>query len=230
MRKQFKGTAVFGGTGKGKAKIIDCSYPEFEIHPVEDCDRELGRFVRALKTYCDNTRTQMKFIEETIGHSESGIFNSHIKMTHDLALQSELISKISNGMCAEQATAEICDVYIKRFVNADVEFVRQLAVDVKDVKSGVLNLLLGLEDIKVENFDEDTVVISEELTPSVVARLDRKHTKAIVVEKGSVNSHGAAIAKAMNIPAVTDVKNIDKLIKSGDNVTVNGDTGDIYVE
>ncbi len=229
MKRTYNGLAVVEGIGKGSAKIVDCSCPEFTVRKIEDSDRELGRFVRALKAYCENTREQIKLVEKTVGHSESGILNSHIKMTHDLALQSELISKISNGMCAEQATCEICDAYIARFLDADVDFVRQLAVDVKDVKLGVLNLLLKKEDVKVEHFDEDVIIVAEEITPSVVARVDREHTKGIVVEFGNINSHGAKLAKAMGIPGVSEVKGVDKLIKEGEYVTLNGNTGEVIV-
>ena len=225
MSKQFKGLPVSNGIGKGKVRIIDCSCPKFEIHSVEDSDRELGRFVRALKTFCDTTRDRMIALEKIVGRNEADILESHIKMTHNLALQSELITKISNGMCAEQAISEICDNYIIRFLDADVDFVRQLATDVKDLKTCVINLLLGLEDVAVEDFGEDTVVLAKELTPSVIARIDRVHTKAIVTEIGSFRSHGALLTRAMNIPGVTHIKDIYKLFEEGELVTVDGETG-----
>ncbi len=228
MMKQYKGVGASKGVGTGKAIIIDCSCPKYEDKRVEDTDRELGRFVRALKTYCNNTREEIDFIKQTIGEHESNILGGHIQMTHDPRLQSELIRKISEGMCAERATCEICDEYIEQFLEADVDFVRQIATDVKDVKTGVVNLLLGRENIKVEHFDEDTVVITKELTPSVAARLDREHTKAIVTEIGSNRSHSALLLKAMNIPSVTQVKDVDTLLKNGDTVTVNGNTGEVF--
>jgi phosphotransferase system enzyme I (PtsI) len=230
MKREFSGLAVVDGISTGKVRIIDCSCPEYEIRKIDDCDRELGRFVRALKTYCENTRKQIEFIKKTLGTNESSILNSHIKMTHDLALQSELISIISNGMCAEEATAQVCDMYINRFLNADVEFVRQLAVDVMDVKLGVLNLLLGIEEPDVEHMEHDTIIVAKQLTPSIIARLDRNHTKGIVVEFGSPNSHGAILVKAMNIPAITEAVNIASLLKDGETVTIDGGTGKIYAE
>ena len=226
----YKGTAVSGGIGKGKVKVIDCSCPDFEIRRIDDSDKELGRFVRALKSFCDKTRDQIRSVHDTIGQHEAEIMSSHIKMTHDLALQSELISKISKGMCAEQATCEICDMYIERFLSADVEFVRQLSVDVKDVKIGVLNLLLERADADVESFDEDTVVVTDELIPSVVARLDRHHTKAVVTSVGSPDSHVAILLRAMGIPTVTNIEDIHLLLKNGETVIVDGAKGEVLRE
>ncbi len=225
MSKLYKGLPVSGGIGRGNVVIIDCSCPEFEIKKIDDSDKELGRFVRALKTYCDNTREQMDLIKRTVNHYEADILQSHINMTHNLALQSELITKVSNGMCAEQALSEVCDGYINSFLDADVDFVRQLATDVKDLKTCITNLLLGVEDVKVEDFGEDSIIVAKELLPSVIARIDRKHTKGIVTEIGSYRSHGAALARAMNIPTVTNITDIDKLFSDGEPATVNGDIG-----
>jgi phosphotransferase system enzyme I (PtsI) len=229
MKREYQGYPVVEGVGTGKIKILDCSIPKFEIRKIEDSDRELGRFVRALKTFCENTREEIKMIKENIGLNESGILNSHIKMTHDLALQSELITKISNGMCAEQATCEVCDQYITRFLDADVDFVRQLALDVMDVRLGVLNILLGIESIKVEEFGEDTIVLCEELPPSVVARLDRVHTKGIAVNLGSSNSHCAKLASKMGIPSITGIEDIQSIAKDGEFAIIDGNHGKLVI-
>lgn len=230
MQKQVKGMVIVGGTGKGKVKVIDCSCPDYEIRKIDDNDRELGRFVRILKTYCENTRKTIEHIDKNIGHRESRILNCHIKMVQDLALQSELINYITGGMCAEQAIDKICDSYISRFLETDIDFVRQLTVDVMDLKTNVLNSLMGIEPHKVEHFEEDTIVVSPELTPSVIARLDLEHTKAIAVEHGNYNSHCAQIHRATGIPGMIRAKGLIKNIHDGDIATFDGEKGLITVE
>ena len=49
--------------------------------------------------------------------------------------------------------------------------------------------------------------------------------KGIVAEKGSLLSHTAIIAREMKIPAVVAVPNASRLIKSGDIIRINGETG-----
>lgn len=230
MKKLLQGISVSKGIGTGRVKIIDCSCPVFEDKTVTDTDREIGRFVRALISYCDATRDEIEYVKNTIGEHESAILNGHIQITHDWRLQTHLAKKIFGGMCAERAVCEICDEYIDRFLEADVDFVRQIATDVKDVKSGVVSFLTGSGSLDVEHFECDTVVIAKELYPSVIARLDREHTKAIVTEVGSMNSHGAYLARAMSIPSVTGVVDVDKLLKDGQQVSINGDTGEIFMD
>lgn len=82
----------------------------------------------------------------------------------------------------------------------------------------------------MEDLGEDTILIGKELTPSIIARTDRKHTKGIVVESGSPQSHSAQLVRALNIPGITYAENIHNLIKDGEAVTVDGSTGTIIVE
>ena len=71
MKQELKGTGLIRGTATGKVRIIDCSCPKFEIHKIDDTDGELGRFIRALKTYCDNTRDRIELIKKTMGRREA---------------------------------------------------------------------------------------------------------------------------------------------------------------
>ncbi len=230
MKETLKGNVVVGGVGKGKAAIIDCSCPDYEIREIQDSDRELGRFVRILKKYCEDTRKLMRRLEKITGKTEASILNTHIEMTHDLALQSELIDLICDGMCAEEATSVICDMFISRFLSADSDYVRKLALDVIDLKTSVLNMLLGIDEPYVESFEEDTVIIAEELTPSVIARFDLEHIKGVAVKYGYPKSHSAHLAQAMNIPSVIGVRDILKSVKNGDIVTIDGDNGLVIIE
>ena len=98
-----------------------------------------------------------------------------------------------------------------------------------DVETCIMNLLLGKKDVAVEHFDEDTVVVTNEITPSVIARLDRLHTKAIVVGRGSKHSHSAHLVKAIKIIGVHNIENVASLLHNGETVVVNGSAGTVKV-
>ena len=54
--------------------------------------------------------------------------------------------------------------------------------------------------------------------------------KAVIVEKGSILSHAAIVAREVGIPIVIGVPQITQKLKSGDVVTINGTTGVIKLE
>lgn len=52
----------------------------------------------------------------------------------------------------------------------------------------------------------------------------------LVAERGSLLSHTAIIGRELNIPTVVGVKNATRMIKDGDLITLDGDSGQIYIE
>lgn len=52
---------------------------------------------------------------------------------------------------------------------------------------------------------------------------------AIVVERGSLLSHSAIVSREMGIPCIVGVKNLLKLVKTGDTLDINGATGEINI-
>ena len=51
----------------------------------------------------------------------------------------------------------------------------------------------------------------------------------LILEKGGMLSHGAIVAREFGIPAVANVENATTLIKDGQILSINGDTGEIRV-
>lgn len=53
--------------------------------------------------------------------------------------------------------------------------------------------------------------------------------KAVIVEKGSILSHAAIVAREVGIPIIIGVPQATQTLKSGDWVTMNGTTGEIQI-
>lgn len=52
--------------------------------------------------------------------------------------------------------------------------------------------------------------------------------KGLVTEVGGLSTHGAVIAREYGLPAVVSVKDATRLIKDGQRIRLNGNSG--YVE
>jgi pyruvate,water dikinase len=53
---------------------------------------------------------------------------------------------------------------------------------------------------------------------------------ALVLELGSMLSHGAVVAREVRLPAVVNVTNATTLLRDGQRVTVDGRSGEVRVE
>ncbi|MEE1319299.1 MAG: phosphoenolpyruvate-utilizing N-terminal domain-containing protein, partial [Ruminococcus sp.] len=144
----LKGTGASDGIGIGRVMLIEETSLEYTPKAVKDPDEESKRFRNAVKIFCDNTKAQADALRESTGEKEAEILEGHIQMISDPYLSSEIEKLISDGQCAESALEHMCDMFITMFTATDDEITQQRAADVRDVKSGVLCILLGVKEIK----------------------------------------------------------------------------------
>ncbi len=121
-------------------------------------------------------------------------------------------------------------MYYNMFSAMEDELFRERAADVADVKVGLLADLLGKEVVDLSSLPENSIVVVEELTPSMTADIDKDNVAAIVTETGGRTSHAAIICRALEIPAVLSVAEATKNIKPGDLVVVDGAKGTVLVD
>jgi pyruvate,water dikinase len=71
-----------------------------------------------------------------------------------------------------------------------------------------------------------SILITTEITSAWIPLL--KQASGIILEQGSMTSHGAIIARELGIPAVVGIPKITQLFTSGETVLLDGNTGKIY--
>jgi pyruvate,water dikinase len=75
---------------------------------------------------------------------------------------------------------------------------------------------------------EKEILITRVIDPGVTPYFST--IAGVVTEIGGVLSHGAILAREYHIPAVTGVQGAVDKISTGDDVTVDGDTGRVYLK
>ncbi|MGN0480814.1 MAG: phosphoenolpyruvate--protein phosphotransferase, partial [Lachnospiraceae bacterium] len=120
-------------------------------------------------------------------------------------------------------------MFIDIFMSMEDEIFKQRAADINDVRVRMLKILMNIEDYDLSKLPPDTVLITHELPPSVTAVMDVEHIAGIVTEVGGPTSHAAILSRALEIPAVLSVKQALATIKNGDEVIVDGNYGEVFV-
>ncbi len=90
--------------------------------------------------------------------------------------------------------------------------------------SGSVLVIKNAEDAKNGN---DKILVARTTDPGWVFLL--ANAKGIITEKGSLLSHTAIIARELKIPSIVAVENATELLKTGDIVEMDGNTGEIRV-
>ncbi len=225
----FNGIGASDGIGIGKVFIIGEQSLEYEN--AENCnpEEETKKYKNALNVFCENTEKSAEKLKDSAGEKEAEILLGHISMLRDPYLNGEIEKLIQDGKCAESALSEILDIFYETFSGAEDELTRQRAADVRDIKSGMLSILLGKSEASLSTLPANSVIVAEDLTPSVTAGLDKNNTVGIITETGGRTSHCAILARAMGIPAVLSVEGITDKVSDGQEIIVDGTQGTVIV-
>ena len=218
--------------GYGIGRVIVYSEADLRYTPRSDCDAqtEKTRFNDALKLFFERNERLSERVRKTAGDSAAEIILGHIMMMKDPYMCSEIEKKIDAGQCAEAAVEAVCDMFIAMFSAVDDEMTKQRAADVKDIKSEMLALLLGVHTVDLSDLPKGTVLVAKELTPSMTACINKENVVGFITEVGSKTSHAAILARAMEIPAVLSVENATERLKDNSLVIVDGIRGEVLID
>lgn len=223
----LKGVNASEGIGIGKIMLIEEVSLDYEKKQITDTQAEIDRYRKVFDAYCEKTEKQAENIKNTIGEKEADIILGHLLMLKDPAMSSSIEGNISSGCCAEDAVAQVCDMFIGVFSMADDELTKQRASDVEDIKNGLITMLLGKEEVDIVSAPSGTVLVAKDLTPSMTSCIVKENIVGIVTEVGGKTSHSAILARAMEIPAVLSVPNVMETFENGQEIIVDGSHGEV---
>ena len=76
---------------------------------------------------------------------------------------------------------------------------------------------------------ENAILVARSMSPAALLDYDRARLRGLVLEEAGASSHIAIVARALAIPAVSDIPNISEIVEQGDAIIVDGVTGEIQL-
>lgn len=226
----FKGTNASSGIGIGKAVIVEEAELVIKREAVADKTAEVERFKGALDKTMKDTERMAADLATRVGEKEAEIMQGHLMLLMDPMLTGEIENTITGeGICSEYAIEQVCTIYADMFASMDDELMQQRATDMRDIKTRMQRVLLGVESVDISALPEGSILVAKDLTPSMTAGINPKHVTGIVTELGGKTSHSAILARALEIPAVVAVTDFLKKVANGDTVVLDGSEGVVYV-
>jgi phosphotransferase system enzyme I (PtsI) len=228
----IRGRGASGGIAIGKAFVLphwEWDLPEQKID-VEDLAREFERLSEGIRR-SKSEITQIKHeLDETVGKQEASIFDAHLAILDDPVFMNEIQGIIRRQYkAAEVAVKEAIDHFVSMFDLLDDEYMKERAMDIKDVGNRLLKHLLGVPEITLPTDAQPFILVVRELSPSQLVHLKPELVLGIVTMVGSPTSHAAIMAKAFGIPLVTGVEGSLETISTGELLIVDGDAGVVHV-
>ena len=220
-----KGIAGSAGYGVGKVVIISDAKPEYENRTITDTDAEIKRYDDAVAAFTEKTHAMAEAMKESVGEHNAEILEGHILLLTDPGMDEITKGSIMSGTCAEAAFESTCDMFAGMFQMADDELTRQRATDIGDIKVRMLKILTGTPDMNISEVPAGTILVAEDLTPSMTAGIVKENVAGIITAVGGKTSHSAILASALEIPAVLSVDGIVDMVSDGMTAVVDGCDG-----
>ena len=220
-----KGIAGSAGYGVGKVVIISDAKPEYENRTITDIDAEIKRYDDAVAAFTEKTHAMAEAMKESVGEHNAEILEGHILLLTDPGMDEITKGSIMSGTCAEAAFESTCDMFAGMFQMADDELTRQRATDIGDIKVRMLKILTGTPDMNISEVPAGTILVAEDLTPSMTAGIVKENVAGIITAVGGKTSHSAILARALEIPAVLSVDGIVDKVSDGMTAVVDGCEG-----
>ena len=221
----LKGINASAGIGLGCAVCVREESLDYSDVPYSGKEAEKARLQAAIEEFNQRTSAMADHIREQAGPKESEILTGQITMLADPFMLAQMQEAIDGGSCAEGAADAVCTMYADMFAGVDDELMRQRATDVRDIRSRLLSILLGVTGTDLSALPAGTVLVAHDLTPSMTVGLNQENVAGIITETGGRTSHSAILARALQLPAVLSIPKALELIQDGDGLIVDGGEG-----
>lgn len=229
---QLKGIGVSSGVVTGPVFLMnadDYRIVERDISD-EEIPREIGRFEEALIATRHQIHEIQKKVESELGPESASIFDAHLLVVDDRALVEEVI----RGLKVQKKNVEtvlriVADRYAEALLRVQDDYLRERAVDVRDVTRRIIRNLSGADSVSLSQLTKPHILVANDLAPSEAAIIDKSKVLGFATDLGSPTSHTAIMARALGIPAAVGLHDISVRVSTGDQLLIDGTTGVVLI-
>jgi len=224
------GSAASPGIGLGKVLLIKNEELKIETMSIEDASVEIKKLDEAI----EKSKHQLELIRDKafneLGKDKAEIFEAHLMLLEDPEVKKRTVSKINTDLInAASSYHQVVGEFVLLFESMDNEYMKERAADIKDVSDRVLRNMLNISIVDLSILSEEVILVSDDLTPSQTATMDKTKVIGFLTDIGGRTSHSAIMARSLEIPAVVGLKDITTSVVSGDTVGFDGDTGMVTI-
>ena len=228
----LRGIGTSKGIGIGKALIIHKCKNAVSRVKIKDTEAEVDKFNEAVEKFIQETNELVDKLSQKLNGDDKNalVLKNQEYLIRDPEFTSGVISAITNDkLNAEAAVEDTCEMLKNIFLSFNNDTMTQRVADIEDMKQRLIAIMQGQKHIDLTKLSDNTVIIADEIHPSMTANMDTEHIAGIISEKGGDTSHASILARALEIPAVLSVKDICSKIVEGEEVIVDGAYGEVFV-
>jgi phosphotransferase system enzyme I (PtsI) len=230
--KFIQGIGASPGIVVGKAYLVErfkVRLPQKQIASGQ-VEEEVNRFLNAIQ----KSQNQLTEIKEKILDPEvrkhSFILDVHSMILNDEMLLQDTVGTIRkkkvNAEWALDLTLEKLDTAFKAIED---EYLRERSSDLHYVAARIFRNLLGKKHDDIAKIKGKVIVVAHDLSPADTLQMNLEHVAGFITDIGGKVSHTAILSRSLGIPAVVGLEVATSLINGGDQLIIDGETGEVVI-
>jgi len=230
----FKGQGLSPGIAIGKVFLLERDV--YKVHrrsiPPNEIKQEIARFRKSVNKVKAEILEVEKKVKKEVGTKKGQIFEGYRLFLEDRIL----IDGTENIIRKENVNAEFAftrqfEKIVSQFKKIENKYIRERARDIEELGHRIMGYLLERKDeFDWERLPENSVIVARTITPADTTKMKKHLVSAFVTEVGGKTSHTAILARSLEIPAVSGVKDIVEKVENGDEIVVDGVNGIVIVK
>jgi phosphotransferase system enzyme I (PtsP) len=226
----YTGVPGAPGIGMGTGVVV---YVHYDLDSVpdrepEDVEKEIELLDAAFASVREDLRLLSERLFPTLPSEERALFEVYQRILDSADLGKEVADNIRAGNWAPGALRESIQAHVRHLEELDNEYMRERAVDIKDLGLRVL-ACLQKSDRTAPQYAEKTILIGETLSANDLAEVPEGCLAGVISIKGSGNSHVAILARAMKVPTVMGVSEAPMHELQDKEMIVDGYYGQVHI-
>ncbi len=217
------------GAALGTAVVV-LPVADLDVVPdkaISNIAEQLELFTLALESVRADIRSLSARLSDQLRPQERALFDVYLMMLEHTALAGDVIAVIRSGQWAQGALRKVVSDHVQRFEHMDDDYLRERASDVKDLGRRLLSYLQQAQQ-QTLIYPDNTILVSEELSPAMLGEVPADKLVGLVSVLGSRNSHVAILARAMGIPTVVAAVDLPYTRLDGIELIIDGYHGDVF--
>lgn len=226
----LRGIPCSPGIGIGIATVV---YPLADLAAIPD--RKTHAIASESKLFSNAiaaTRADIRALETRLIHAlppeENALFEAYQRILDSASLESEVQKVIRQGNWAQGALRKVIMRHARHFESIGDGYLRERASDLRDLGRRIL-MHLQSNYQQTTTYPEQTILISDEVSASVLADIPEERLAGIVARRGSRNSHVAILARSLGIPCILGVENLPVTQLEQQELIIDGYQGEIHI-
>ena len=205
--------------------VVEETIPESRVGAEEQI------FLKAVTKTANEIAKIKEISEARAGVQDSLIFETHLMILKDPGLVNGILDLIKKKRKnARWAVHVVLGDYIDRFEKIDSSAMRDKASDLRDLYNRLISAMEDsgptLEEVSCE---DGVVLVAHEFVPSFLMSVKQGQVGALAMDTGGRTSHVAILARSLQIPAVSGLRNIAAVVKRDDTILVDGSNGVVVI-